>query len=175
MEMKTVRTFLAFSSTWNSGNINVLAEGPSRIPNEEALFNGAEIFYSTFLQVINGHDDDQFFGTTLHGLKGNRFSSTKEKAGLKRLIPLFSIKNSKLLYNRNVYVPQRAMQYILEIIHESRIGGYVKFAKNMFRLKCILDTKRAKNKWYCIRFKQYEHSNAKELESLKTPEILERR
>lgn len=53
-----------------------------------------------------------------------------EKFRLERLIPSFHIKDTKLLYNKKVCIPQESVPSNLLIAHNIKIGDYFKFERN---------------------------------------------
>ena len=134
--LETLGNFGIFPITLKPRKIHVLGDRLSRAPHAENVMvvNDVEVPKISFDDVIDGYEDDQFFGPILKAMNGEWPSSDKERFKMEKLIPLFNIEGKRLLYNGKFCVPRRSVSKILHIAHDFRISGHFKFAKTMSRL-----------------------------------------
>lgn len=65
------------------GKDHVLGDALSRILSHKAVVNVIEELYVEYAKLIEGYDDDQFFGAIVQTLNDNYASSTKKRLSLK--------------------------------------------------------------------------------------------
>jgi len=153
----------------------------SRAPHaqEDTNVNDVEVPFIKFEDVIQDYEDDQLFGPILKALEGKYPKDPKEKYRLEQLLPYFELKDRKLFYNGKLCVPRKSVSTILQIAHDSRVGGHFKFAKTMSRLSNFHWKHKSRDvKKYvdgCIECQQYKDSNQKKLTSPTSLEMPERR
>ena len=135
--LETLGNFGVFPINLKPGKIHVLGDVLSRAPHaEEAdLFvNDVEVPHIKFEDVIFGYEEDQFFGPIIRALRNEWPDNPKNRLKLEKLVPLFKLENKKLFYMNKVCVPRKCVSTLLQIAHDSQLGGHFKFAKTLSRL-----------------------------------------
>lgn len=64
-------------------------------------------------------------------LDGNWPKDEKERVKLKELIPMFWTESKRLLCNRKLCGPRTFVSFTLDIAHDSRSGGQLKFTNTL--------------------------------------------
>lgn len=103
-------------------------------PNDGAVVTEVELSYVDLLQVVIGYVDDHSDLSIVPALNGKWLGNKRKRVKLEKLITVLSIEDSRLLYNKKIYVPRNALSFILQIVHDSKIGVHFKFAKPKSRL-----------------------------------------
>ncbi len=138
-----------------------------------------EVPFIQFEDVIGEYDDDQLFGPVVKALNDKWPDKSKEKFRLKQLLPYFKVDGKRLFYNGKLCVPRKSVSTIMQIAHDSKVGGHFKFAKTMSRLSNFHWKNKSRDvKKYvdgCITCQQYKDSNQKKLTSPTSLEMPERR
>lgn len=55
----------------------------------------------------------------------------KQKLKLEKIAPMLAIDGRKLLYGKKLYAPRKSVSILMQIGHESKIGGHFKFSKTV--------------------------------------------
>jgi len=167
--LETLGNFGIFPITLKPGKIHAIADVLSRAPHapEKPAVNNIEVPFIDIEDVIGRYEEDQFFGPIMKAINGEFPKSAKEKFRIEKLLPSFEKNGSKLLYNGKVCVPRKSISTILNIAHDSKLGGHFKFAKTMSRLSNFhwrhksRDVKKYVNG--CIVCQQFQVTNQKKL------------
>ena len=170
--LETLGNFGVFPITLKPGKIHVLGDVLSRAPHapdNDVNVNDMEVPFIQFEDVIREYDDDQLFGPVARALNKKWSDNPKEKFRLKQLLPYFKLDGKRLFYNGKFCVPRKSVSTIMQIAHDSKVGGHFKFAKTMSRLSNFHWKNKSRDvKKYvagCITCQQYKDSNQKKLTS----------
>ena len=97
---ETLGNFGVFPITLKPGKIHVLGDTLSRAPlakiDDDTLVNDVEVPYIQFEDLINGYEDDQFFGPIVKALNDEWPDDPKQRMKLEKMLPLFEFKDKKL-------------------------------------------------------------------------------
>lgn len=115
----------------------------------------------------------------MRALKGTWSDKPKEKYRVEELIHLFQLDGKKLLYNRKICVPRKAIPKVLQVAHDSKTAGHFKFAKTMSRLTNFHWRHKSRDvRNYingCLKCQQYKDSNQQKMTDPTSLEMPERR
>jgi len=179
--VETLGNFGVFPITLKPGKIHVLGDTLSRAPHAEEYphVNDVEVPYIDIEEIISNYDEDQFFGPVVRAMKGTWPKDPKEALRLEKVLPMFKMNGVKLLYNGKLCVPRKSVASVLQIAHDSRLGGHFKFAKTMSRLSNFHWRHKSRDvKAYvagCLTCQQYKDSNQRKLNDPVSLEMPERR
>lgn len=120
------------------GRAHVLGVALSRAPPQPSLpnshtvdsnVNNIQITTASLENFIKGsYDNDQFFAPIFQALHGNFPKDTVQADKLKYILPSFSYKDGILYYNTQVCVPRTAVKKLLQLAHDSSLGGHFSFS-----------------------------------------------
>jgi len=179
--VETLGNFGVFPITLKPGKIHVLGDTLSRAPHAEKDpdVNAIDVPFINFKDVITSYEEDQFFQPIVNAMDGKWPDNPKERKKLEELLPMFKMKDGKLLYNGKLCVPRKSVSTILQIAHDSRVGGHFKFAKTMSRLTNFHWRHKSRDvKKYvagCFTCQQYKDTNQRKLNDPVSLEMPERR
>ena len=179
--LEILGNFGIFPITLKPGKIHVLGDALSRAPHAKvnATVNDVEVPYIEFSNIINGYEDDQFFGPILRAMKGEFPEDQKQRLKIEKILPMFTYDGKRLKYQGKICVPRKNVSGILDIAHDSKLGGHFKFAKTMSRLSNFHWRHKARDiKKYvdgCMKCQQYKDSNQKKLTDPMSLELPDRR
>ena len=98
--------------------------------------NDIEVPYIQFEDVINGYEDDQFFGPIVKALNDEWPDDQKQKLKLEKMLPMFEYKDKKVeVHYGKICVSRKFVSTFLGIAHDSKLGGHFKLTKMLSRLK----------------------------------------
>lgn len=124
--------------TVEKGKIHVLGEALSRAPHAP---HGPEINTSSVttvslsLQFQDKYEQDAVFGPIFRGLKGIMSNDAVQKERVKRLLPLFQMKDGNVIYDGLTCVPRCSVKELMHLAHDAKISGHFSFSKTLARLK----------------------------------------
>lgn len=134
--------FGVFPITMKPGKIHVLGDSLSRAPHvinssdeTSAVLNSTEVPYFDRSEILKNYEDDQFFGPVVRAMRNEWPMHEHGKRQLERMLPYFTKDNDGcLLYQGKMCLPRRSIASILQVAHDSKIGGHFGLAKTMSRL-----------------------------------------
>ena len=137
--LETLGNFGIFPITLKPGSIHVLGDVLSRAPHimngkDGTMLNSLEVPFIEFEDVVTRYDDDQFFGPVVKALNGDFPDDKIQRYKIEKILPMFRKEGSRLFYNGKLCVPRRSVSTILQLAHDSKIGGHFKFLKTLSRL-----------------------------------------
>lgn len=97
-------------------------------------FNAVEVPFIAIEEVLGSYEEDQFFGPILKALRNGWPQDEVKKNQVQMLLPSFRHERKKLFYFDKLCIPRKAVAKILELAHDSTIGGHFRFAKTISRL-----------------------------------------
>lgn len=131
--LETLGIFGIFPITLKPGKIHVLGDTLSRAPH--ASMNALEVLNVDLEDVIDGYEDDKFYGSVLKLLKGEEISDEIMRRKILKIKPLFHLNERKLLYCGKLCVPRKAIPTILQLAHDAKTAGHFGYLKTLSRLK----------------------------------------
>lgn len=179
--VETLGNFGVFPITLKPGKVHVLGDTLSRAPHarSDPDVNAIDVPFINFKDVIGSYDEDQFFKPIVRALNGEWPETPKEKKRIEELLPMFKLEDDKLLCNGKLCVPRKSVSTILQMAHDSRVGGHFKFAKTMSRLINFHWRHKSRDvKKYvagCLTCQQYKDTNQRKLNDPMSLEMPERR
>jgi hypothetical protein len=139
--LETLGNFGIFSINLKPGKVHVLRDVLSRAPHtissediSSAVINGVEIPVVDFSDFSGNYEHDQFLGPILQALQGVLPADDISRRQVNRLLPMFTADEGLLRYENKLCVPRRCVSRLLQMAHDSRIGGHFGHAKTISRL-----------------------------------------
>jgi Integrase zinc binding domain len=99
-----------------------------------AVINDVEIPVVDYLDFKRNYEHDQFLGPILQALYDVVPADDISRRQVNQLLPMFTEDEGLLRYENKLCVPRRCVSRILQMAHDSRIGGHFGHAKTMSRL-----------------------------------------
>ena len=103
----------------------------------------------------------------------------KQKLKIEKILPMFTYYEKKLKYKGMICVPRKCVSTVLDIAHDSRLGGHFKLTKTLSRLTKFYWRHKVRDvKRYvagCLRCQQFKDSNQKKLTDPMSLEMPKRR
>ena len=118
------------------GKLHVLGDSLSRIPDRPILqqIQCVTPSFSELEGVLARYDKDQFFGSVVAALDGEWPTDPKHRKRLEVMLPSFAKDDWRLLYKGKLCVPSHCRRQVLEMAHDSKVGGHFAFTKTLARL-----------------------------------------
>ena len=120
------------------GRVHVLVDVLSRAPH---VIEGLEVtnmqvsIVSLDLGFEAQYASDQLFGPVSQAREGDFPSDEVHKDRIERLLPKFKTVEGLLYYEDKVCVPRSCVRDVLQLAHDSKLGGHFGFAKTLARVQ----------------------------------------
>lgn len=124
--------------THKAGRIHVLGDVSSRAPHAPMI---PEISNLQKLDVqlpesfTDSYEQDAVFGPIVIDFRGEWSESAVERDRIKRLLPLFTMQDGRLMHTRQLCVPRRHVKDILRLAHDCNVAGHFGFEKRQEDLR----------------------------------------
>ena len=124
------------------GKIHVLGDSLSRAPHvisssdeTSAVLNAAEVPHFDRSEIVKNYESDQFFGPVVRAMRDVWPENVVARKQIERMLQYFEKeKDGCLMYQGRVCLPRKSISGILQIAHDSKLGGHFGLAKTISRL-----------------------------------------